>query len=287
MSAKTESLDVLGLRIDRVTTIEVLGRIKESVEAKKRLVISTPNSEFVIRGLRDQEYRRLINSSDINVADGSGIQWAANFFARPLRPKLISWVQAIVEGLETLSLKHASRLIPERIPGSRLTWDIASFSAKNGYRIYLLGGVGGVAERTTKKLQQRNPKLVIAGYGEGSRSGDEKAQAADIFNAEADIVLVAFGSPYQEEWISKTSDLLPSGVFVGVGGTFDFIAGGAAQDGGQFAKFFPARRTPAWIEKIGLSFLWRLLTQPWRLKRIWRAAPYFMYKVVQYKAKQT
>jgi N-acetylglucosaminyldiphosphoundecaprenol N-acetyl-beta-D-mannosaminyltransferase len=284
MNSSIRNIEILGMRIDCVTSIEVLNRIKQSIEDGERLVIATVNSEFLLRGLDDVKYRDLINSSDLSVADGSGVQWAANFLRRPQRNIILSWGQAIAEGFATLSQRHASRLIPERIPGSLLIWDLASFASKNSYSIYLLGGVGGVAERTAGRLTKRFPTVKIAGYGEGRRAGEEQLQAGRIIASGADIILVAFGSPYQEEWIENTKKSLPKGIFIGVGGTFDFVAGGASRDGGRAARAFPARQTPVFIQRLGLGFLWRLVTQPWRFTRIWRAAPYFMYKVVQYKS---
>jgi UDP-N-acetyl-D-mannosaminuronic acid transferase (WecB/TagA/CpsF family) len=103
MSRNFRKIEVLGMRIDCVTSIEVLNRIKQSIEEGERLVIATVNSEFLLRGLDDPKYRALINSYDLSVADGSGVQWAANFLRRPQRSIVLSWGQAIAEGFATLS----------------------------------------------------------------------------------------------------------------------------------------------------------------------------------------
>lgn len=112
-----------------------------------------------------------------------------------------------------------------------------------------LGGRDGVAERTAECLQKKHPKLKIVFAGE-EWPNDEK----DGKNLNVDILFVSFGAPKQEFWISKNLDKLPVKIAIGVGGTFDYISG-------------KIPRAPIFMRSIGLEWLFRLIVQPWRIKR--------------------
>jgi N-acetylglucosaminyldiphosphoundecaprenol N-acetyl-beta-D-mannosaminyltransferase len=105
--------------------------------------------------------------------------------------------------------------------------------------------------------------VVIAGCYAGSpRPEDEPAIHERILAAKPDILLVAYGAPAQELWIARNQPLLGVPAAIGVGGTFDYLAGHVP-------------RAPRWMRRLGLEWLFRLIRQPWRWRRIWTAVVSF------------
>lgn len=148
------------------------------------------------------------------------------------------------------------RRLHERVTGVDLCDRLAKQASEKGWRVYLLGAGPGVAQQAALNLQKQYPKLKVA----GANGADPDPISAndiknDIISAKPDILLVAYGSPTQELWIQEHRKQLDPLVTIGVGGSFDFIAGSA-------------KRAPKLVQKIGLEWLWRLILQPWRIKRI-------------------
>lgn len=154
-----------------------------------------------------------------------------------------------------------------RVTGVDLLEAFAAPAAWRGYRLFLLGAAPGVADAAAEALRARFPGLMIAGTYSGSPDPAERAAlAARIRDARADVVFVAFGAPAQELWIAGTRGSLGAAVAVGVGGALDFVAGRLP-------------RAPAWMRACGLEWLFRLLRQPWRWRRM-LALPRFAAAVV-------
>lgn len=133
----------------------------------------------------------------------------------------------------------------ERIHGVDLFEAVVEKAAEEKISIGLLGAGEGIAEKTAQVLKQKYPGLKIA------FSFMERSKGNDL---NCDILFVAFGSPKQEKWIYENFRSLDANVAIGVGGSFDFISG-------------EVRRAPEWIQRIGLEWLFRLIIQPWRIKR--------------------
>jgi exopolysaccharide biosynthesis WecB/TagA/CpsF family protein len=145
-----------------------------------------------------------------------------------------------------------------------------SVASKKG--VYLLGAAEGVAKKAATELTAKYPGLRVVGAESGpsvqSFQMDDAALRDRILASGASSVLVAFGAPKQEEWIAANRKRLPGvKVFVGVGGLFDYEAGVVS-------------RPPLLIQRLGLEWLYRLFTQPHRLRRIWRATGLFLYHVI-------
>ncbi len=134
-----------------------------------------------------------------------------------------------------------------RVSGVDLVDSLCRVIAKKPITVGFLGGKGNVAKRTAERLTENYPGLNVAFSLEEWPSFEAK-------NLKADILFVAFGSPKQEKWIFEHLDNLDVKVAMGVGGTFDFISGNV-------------RRAPEWMRRVGLEWLFRLIIQPWRLKR--------------------
>lgn len=154
-----------------------------------------------------------------------------------------------------------------RVTGVDLLEAFAALAARRGYRLFLLGAAPGVADAAAQALRARFPGLAIAGTHAGTPDPAARGSlVARIRDTRADVVFVAFGAPAQELWIAATRGSLGVAVAVGVGGGLDFVA-----------RRLP--RAPAWMRARGLEWLYRLLRQPWRWRRM-LALPYFAAAVI-------
>jgi N-acetylglucosaminyldiphosphoundecaprenol N-acetyl-beta-D-mannosaminyltransferase len=137
--------------------------------------------------------------------------------------------------------------LPGRVPGADLVERVCGELAKKPITVGFLGGKGDVAQRTAERLKEKYPGLKVA-YALEEWPQAEKA------SLKTDILFVAFGSPKQEKWIYEHLEDLNVKIVMGVGGTFDFISG-------------KVKRAPVWMRKAGLEWFFRLIMQPWRVKR--------------------
>jgi N-acetylglucosaminyldiphosphoundecaprenol N-acetyl-beta-D-mannosaminyltransferase len=146
--------------------------------------------------------------------------------------------------------------LPERVAGADLIYALAEKSAQRGYRMFLMGGDEGVAQQAADKLRELNPRLTIAGVEcppFRKLTDEEHDQLCErIRAAKPDILLVAFGQPKGEFWIEENYQRLEVPFSIQLGASFDFIVG-------------KARRAPVWMQKLGLEWLFRSLSDPRRL----------------------
>ncbi|MDQ6833238.1 MAG: WecB/TagA/CpsF family glycosyltransferase [Chloroflexota bacterium] len=218
---------VLDIRVDDVTLSEAMSTIVNAARVGTPCHIITLNPEYVMRARRDAELRAIIASAAIVTADGAGIMQAARLARMPLRA---------------------------RITGNDLTDAVA----EAGLPLFLLGAAPGVAEAAAAVLTRRYPSARIAGFWSGSADADDDAAARARINASgARVVLVAYGMPKQDHWIDRNLPSLQAPVAIGVGGTFDYLAGRIP-------------RAPHWMRTRGLEWLYRLARQPSRFPRILR-----------------
>jgi N-acetylglucosaminyldiphosphoundecaprenol N-acetyl-beta-D-mannosaminyltransferase len=235
-----ESLFILGVRVDAITFDATLAHIEGYIADGRPRQIVTVNPEFVMASQSNAEFRRVINEAALALPDGTGVWWASRRLGCP---------------------------VPERVPGVDLVARLASLSAARGFRIYLLGAMPGVAEMAAKVLCDRYPGLIVAGtYAGTPRVEDEAGIIAQVRAARPHILLVAYGAPAQDLWIARNLDRMGVPVGIGVGGAFDYLAG-----------VHPL--APRWLRRIGLEWLYRLVTQPRRWRRM-LALPRFVWQVL-------
>ena len=234
------SLEILGVRVDDATYADLLTKVDQFVKTGQPHQIVTVNTEMLVAAYYDPELARILNSSDLNVADGVGVMLASRLLGCPLQ---------------------------ERVTGSDGIYELARHSAMRGYRLFLLGAGPGVAERAAMVLQTVNRELQVVGtYGGSPHPDDCEEVISRVLGATPDLLLVAYGVPAEEVWISTYRGRLGVPVMIGVGGTFDFVAG-------------LTRRAPRWMRTVGLEWLHRLIREPWRWRRQ-MALPRFVALVV-------
>lgn len=237
----TNRLHILGIPVDAITYERWLELLAEWIDANRMLPgpqhlgrchhVCTVNPEFVMVAQEDSNFRNILQRAHLCVPDGVGLLWAAKRLGRPL---------------------------VERVTGSDGVPLIAQRAAREGWRLFLLGAAEGVADKAAEVLTLNNPGLKIVGTYSGSPQGIEEDELVEQVNASgADILFVAYGAPTQDKWIARNLPRLRPAMAIGVGGSFDFIAG-----------IVP--RAPLWMRERGLEWLYRLYLQPWRIKRMLR-----------------
>jgi len=227
--AASPALQILGVRIDDVDMDDMLAALARFVDEGGPHQISTVNTEFLIAARRDPEFAAVLSRTSLNVPDSAGVLWAARWLGHPLR---------------------------ERVTGSDGIYRVAQLCAARGFRLYLLGAAPGVAEKVAQALVARYPGLSVCGAESGSYAlAFEDEIAARICAARADVLLVAYPSVPQEKWIARNMVRTGAAVGMGVGAAFDFVAG-------------VQRRAPTWMQRLGLEWLYRLLGEPGRWRRM-------------------
>jgi len=268
-------IDIAGLKIDNLGKQELLAQIFDRLKNNQKTFVITPYSEFLYHSIKNPKLLEIFNQADFSIPDGIGIFWAHKFLQIPLTATsyygkiLQAWWQAKISLLSVLFGSRKDGDLKEKIPGSEFVWDLADLAAKNNWSIYLLGGFGDTPERVAHKLISTSAgQLRIAGYS--SKNPDDPSVIENIQNANPDMVFVAYGPIKQEAWIVQNMHKVPARLFIGLGGTFDYIAGKQ-----------PA--PPPFLRSIGLEWLWRLITQPRRFGRIWNATVGLMRLLICYK----
>ena len=240
-------LKILGVPVDAITYDCWMRRIGSWVAAGGGARhVCTVNPEFIMLAQGDPIFFNILNRAAICVADGVGLLWAS---------------------------RHLGAPIPERVTGSDGVPLIARHAAQLGWKLFLLGAADGIAERAAAILREQHPQLIIAGsYGGSPAPSEEDAIVAKINASGADILLVAYGAPNQDKWIARNLPRLNVALAMGIGGSLDFIAG-------------VVPRAPQWMRARGLEWLYRLLRQPWRLRRMLRL-PRFVLAVLRQNARE-
>ncbi|MCX6780474.1 MAG: WecB/TagA/CpsF family glycosyltransferase [Candidatus Magasanikbacteria bacterium] len=233
--------------------------------SNKQNLIFTPNPEMLVDAQSDRYFKKVLNLSDLNISDGFGVTFVSGGKIK-------------------------------RITGVDFVLKLCELAQKENKSIYLLGsGSKEVLKKTAENLKKQFPNLRIAGFDSGPKIDflmveDENKiifepeandnAVHDIIMTAPDILFVAFGHNKQEKWIYENLKNLPTvKIAMGVGGSFDYIAG--------FNYLGETTlRAPCFLRKIGLEWLYRLFRQPWRLSRIFKATAVFISFVVYKKIKK-
>lgn len=235
------------LPIDCLTFAEALEAIERLVAGGRGGSVFTPNVDHVVRADNDDHFAALYANVDVSLADGTPVVWASRLMGTRL---------------------------PAKVSGSDLVEPLMGVAARNGWRVYFLGGAPGAAAEAHRRLRERLPLLQVVGIDAPKADADgalmnEAEVLGRIRAAAPDLILVALGSPKQERWIGRYRESLGPTVAVGVGVSLEFLAG-------------YVQRAPRWMQLAGLEWLHRLCQEPGRLwKRYFLRDPFFVWIILR------
>lgn len=227
-----KKVNLLGTPIDNITMEKTIFSIENFIREGIAKSVLIPNVDCLIKLLNDSDFKEAYDHCDLVLPDGHPLLWAGRFLGTPFK---------------------------EKVPGSDLLPRFCEVSAEKGYRLFFLGAGPGVAQKAAEILQKKNPGLQVVGtysppYGFENDERENQKIVKMIREARPDVLFVALGAPKQEKWIYKYKDQYQVPVSIGVGASFDFVAG-------------KVKRAPRWMTDHGLEWLWRMIQEP---KRLWK-----------------
>ncbi len=230
------TVKILGFEVDSFSCEDAIKYIKE----QKGIVI-TINPEMIQCAKSNSEFAELINTANLVIPDGIGVEIGLKILGHNIKR---------IAGIE-----FARKLIDE-------------FS-KDSLPIAFVGAKPEIIQKTVENLKKEVASLNVCYVQDGYFNDDERV-LKELKISNPKLVLAALGSPKQEFFIKKVSELLPDAVLIGIGGSFDVWSG-------------VVKRAPVIYQKIGLEWLYRTIKEPRRFKRIFPTLPLFILKVVKEK----
>ena len=236
-----EIMGVPFLHINQTNFVKLL--VERAVNKEKTFVI-TANPEIVMRANEEPQLKSYIKEATYICADGIGVVKAASLLGEDL---------------------------PGRVTGYDTMVELLKVGQEKRFKVYLLGAQPDTLKKTVANIERDYPNVDIVGYHDGFFDWDNNTIAEQAAALAPDFIFVALGVPRQEKWISENMDKFSHGVFMGIGGSFDVIAG-------------TVKRAPMIWQKLNLEWFYRLLSQPSRWKRM-LVLPQFALKVLAMKRK--
>jgi len=221
-------VSILNCPIDKLTMLQTIQLVENAILSKQQVQHVVVNAGKLVSMQKDEQLKKSVIESDIINADGQSVVWASRFLGKPL---------------------------PERVAGIDLMINLVELAAKNNYKIFLLGAKEEIVAKVAKKYSEQYSSAIIAGYRNGYYKPEEEMMIAQqIADSKADMLFVAITSPKKEIFLNKFKEIIKTPFIMGVGGSFDVIAG--------FTK-----RAPLWMQNIGLEWFYRLIQEP---RRMWK-----------------
>lgn len=213
--------------MDVATMDETVDFIKDRIQANQFTQHVVVNVAKLVHMQKDVKLRESVEACDIINIDGMGVVLGARFLGQD---------------------------VAERVAGVDLFHNLIAMSEQEAFPVYLLGATDEVVSQTARRLQTEHPKLKLAGYHHGYFWDDEEAVVNKIKASGAKLLFVAITSPKKENFINKWQDRLGVSFVMGVGGTFDVVAG-------------KVNRAPLWMQRYGLEWFYRIIQEP---RRMWK-----------------
>lgn len=253
--------NILGVGITDATKKEILEYTVKNIENfRKKLFFVTPNPEFLVLANKNSDFKNILNRADLASVDGVGILMAAQLLGKPLKGRFtgVDFVKSVCKevaekpitvgflGSRQNVAEKTAECLKTEFPGLKVVfaaseWDFARQPrASDGARLQNFENQSSESSSLSKIRPQSGSKPNFS----SSESGLSRI----------DILFVAFGAPKQEFWIAEHLKDLPVKIAIGVGGAFDYISG-------------TVPRAPRFLRNIGLEWLFRLIVQPWRIRR--------------------
>lgn len=231
---------ILNTYVNAISMDETIAEVEKIIKAGK------PTQHVVINALKvnlmneNAELQKIVNACPLINADGASIVWAAKKLGVPLT---------------------------ERVAGIDLFENLVKLAAEKGYKIYLFGAKEEVVHKVKKIFEEKYPTLQIAGVRNGYfTEADEPEIVKNMAESGADMMFVAFSSPKKEFWVNKYLNDLNIPFVMGVGGSFDVVAG-------------VTNRAPKWMQDHGLEWFYRFIQEP---RRLWNRYVVGNWKFVDY-----
>ena len=231
---------ILNTYVNAISMDETITEVEKIIKAGK------PTQHVVINALKvnlmneNSELQKIVNSCPLINADGASIVWAAKKLGVPLK---------------------------ERVAGIDLFENLVKLAAEKGYKIYLFGAKEEVVTKVKKIFEEKYPTIQIVGYRNGYfTEADEPEIVKNMHNSGADMMFVAFSSPKKEFWVNKYLNEMNIPFVMGVGGSFDVVAG-------------VTNRAPKWMQDHGLEWFYRFIQEP---RRLWNRYVVGNWKFVVY-----
>ncbi len=205
-------------------TVETIAcRLKDNLFTQHVVV----NVAKLVNMRKDSELASSVTECDIINIDGMGVVWGARFLGHEVK---------------------------ERVAGVDLFLELNVMAEREGYSVFFLGAQQEVVEKTASIMNARHPNLKVAGFHHGYFWDDEESLVKAVKDSGADLLFVAITSPKKENFINKWREELGVNLVMGVGGTFDVVAG-------------KVKRAPIWMQRSGLEWLFRVFQEP---RRMWK-----------------
>lgn len=240
MSARIKLMDC---PVDNFDMQETIAEAEKYILNRKQCQHVVVNVAKFVSMQKDKELNRIISKCDIINADGMPLVWASKILGSPL---------------------------PCRVAGVDLFQKLVQLCALKRYRPYFFGAKPWVVEKVAKTFQEKYPNLEIAGFRNGYFTHKEaESIAQEIRDSRADMLFVGFSSPMKEAFLDKWMPLMRVPFCMGVGGSFDIVAGKTI-------------RAPVWMQNMGMEWFYRILQEPKRMwKRYAKTNPVFIRMVLR------
>lgn len=227
-----EKQALLNTFINNVTMSETVEAIEQMIAADKKSYVVAINVDVVMKIEADPYLKKIVDDADMVLVDGKPLVWISKLHGRPLK---------------------------EKVSGSDLVPLLCEVAAKNGYKVFIIGGKEGSAERAKHRLEEKLPDIKIVGtYAPpfGFEKDDAELERINrmISQAHPDLLITCFGCPKQEKWIYENIEKYDAKVSICAGATVDFLAGNVT-------------RAPRWMSEHGLEWFYRFLQEPRRMFR--------------------
>ncbi len=271
-------VNILGINIDdNIDICKFNEKVNDFLSSKRQNYIVTPNPEIILKGQEDEELFFILNQANLSLADGFGLKLASFLMGKKINR--LTGADAILEILKIASEKGRKVLIINNKNGLSSSSEI-SIALRNKYKDldFLIEEAGFDFSIPPKKefikfnFEKENILTKFANKIKKNINDNLEFLVHDkILDFGPDIIICNFGAPYQEKFIYHNLAKVPTvKIGIGIGGALDFLTG-------------KIKRAPKWIRSVGLEWLWRMLNQPKRYKRIYRAVFVFISKFIYWK----
>lgn len=234
------SVNILGIQLHNLTKDNLWQILIGFLKSSSNHLIATVNAEFILAACNNERFRSILNQADLSLPDGSGPALAALTYGHKIA----------------------------RHTGADLTVELLAYAEQNQLPIAIINWWGGLSSATDLKagILRKYPKLILTVEDIGRSGQLGQRQIKRLNNLQPRVMFCTLGAPWQEYFLDNHRQTIASvRLMIGVGGSFDFLIG-------------RIKRAPLLLRKLGLEWLWRLIQQPWRWRRIWQAVPVFTWR---------